>query len=138
VRGPRDVAIPSYGLVAFAAIYCRPEAIETIAENLRGIEGADVIVSRLANGSVDGGANLEARIRAAASPATADLAWSPDGRKYRYTAHDGDPLGLVPVFDSLRAQGSWMRMALPATPICSLPPPWQHSRIQRPASALGR
>jgi hypothetical protein len=105
VRGPRDVAIPSYGLVAFAAIYCRPEAIETIAENLRGIEGADVIVSRLANGSVDGGANLEARIRAAASPATADLAWSPDGRKYRYTAHDGDPLGLVPVFDSLRAAG---------------------------------
>ena len=105
VRGPRDVAIPSYGLVAFAAIYCRPEAIERITEDLRGIEGADVIVSRLADGSVDGRANLKARIRAAASAATAELAWSSDGRKYRYTAHDGDPLGLVPVFDSLRAAG---------------------------------
>ena len=105
VRGPREVAIPSYGLVAFAAIYCHPEAIEKIAEDLRGIEGADVIVSRLADGSVDGRANLEARIRAAASGETAELAWSPDGKKYRYTAHDGDPLGLVPVFDSLRAGG---------------------------------
>lgn len=105
VRGPREVAIPSYGLVAFAAIYCRPEAIEKIAEDLRGIEGADVIVSRLADGSVDGRANLEARIRAAASQASAELAWSSDGKKYRYTAHDGDPLGLLPIFDSLRAAG---------------------------------
>ena len=36
VKGPRDVAIPFYGLVAFAAIYRRHEAIETIAEESRG------------------------------------------------------------------------------------------------------
>jgi len=105
VKGPRDVAIPSYGLVAFAAIYCRPEAIETIAEELRGIEGADVIVSRNPDGNDHGWADLKATIRAAASPATAELVWSPDGRRYRYAARNGDPLGLVPVFNLLRAAG---------------------------------
>jgi len=39
---PRDVAIPPYGLVGFAAIYCQPESVEQLAEELRGIEGADV------------------------------------------------------------------------------------------------
>lgn len=105
VKGPRDVAIPSYGLVAFAAIYCQPEAIETIAEELRGIEGADVIVSRDPDGNDHGRADLKAVIRAAGSAATAELAWSLDGRRYRYAALNGDPLGLVPVFDSLRAAG---------------------------------
>jgi hypothetical protein len=105
VRGPRDVAIPSDGLVAFAAIYCRPEAIDTIAEDLRGIEGADVIVSRHPDRGVDRAAALKATIRAAASNATAELAWSTDGRRYRNDARDGDPLGLLPVFESLRFVG---------------------------------
>jgi len=105
VKGPRDAAIPSYGLVAFAAIYCEPKAIETIAEELRGIEGADVIVSRDPDRNDHGRADLKATIRSAASAATAELVWSPDGRRYRYAARNGDPLGLVPVFDSLRAAG---------------------------------
>jgi len=105
VRGPRDVAIPSDGLVAFAAICCRPEAIDTIAEDLRGIEGADVIVSRHPDRGVDRAAALKATIRAAASNATAELAWSTDGRRYRNDARDGDPLGLLPVFESLRFVG---------------------------------
>jgi hypothetical protein len=107
--GPRDVVVPSYGLVAFAAIYCRPEAVETLAEDLRGVEGADVIVSGHVQGdpdSLDGlTAGSAAIIRAAASTASAELAWSADGKRYRYTARDGDPLGLVLVFDSLRVAG---------------------------------
>jgi hypothetical protein len=56
--------------------------------------------------SLDGlTAGSTAIIRAAASTATAELVWSADGKRYRYTARDGDPLGLVPVFDSLRAAG---------------------------------
>ena len=39
LAGPRDVVIPSYGLVGFAAIYCQPESIERLAEDLRGIRG---------------------------------------------------------------------------------------------------
>ena len=95
--GPRDVVIPSYGLVAFAAIYCQPESIEHLAEDLRGVEGADFIVSHEP-------AEERATIRAAGSDATAQLAWSHDGRRYRYAAHGGDPLGLAAVFDDLRAQ----------------------------------
>jgi hypothetical protein len=97
LAGSRDVVIPSYGLVGFAAIYCQPESIERLAEDLRGVEGADFIVSHEpAQGS--------ATIRAAASNSTALLEWSPDGRHYRYAAHGNDPLGLAAVFDDLRGQ----------------------------------
>jgi hypothetical protein len=91
------VVIPSYGLVGFAAIYCQPESIEHLAEDLRGIEGADFIVSHEP-------AQLSATIRAAGSNATALLEWSPDGRRYRYAAHGSDPLGLAAVFDDLRRE----------------------------------
>ena len=97
LAGPRDVVIPSYGLVGFAAIYCQPESIERLAEDLRGIEGADFIVSHEP-------AEARATIRAAGSDSTALLEWSPDGRRYRYAAHGGDPLGLAAVFDDLRGE----------------------------------
>jgi len=95
--GPRDVVIPSYGLVGFAAVYCQLESIEHLAEDLRGIQGADFIFSHEpAEGS--------ATVRAAGSNSTAQLAWSPDGRRYRYAAQGGDPLGLAAVFDDLRGE----------------------------------
>jgi len=95
---PRDVAIPPYGLVGFAAIYCQPESVEQLAEDLRGIEGADVIVSRNPDGKM-------ATIREAGSNAIAELEWSADGRRYRYSAREGDPLELTDLFGRLRASG---------------------------------
>ena len=95
---PLDVAIPPYGLVGFAAIYCQPESVEQLAEELRGIEGADVIVSRDPGGKM-------ATIRAAGSNAIAKLEWSADGRRYRYRAREGDPLDLADLFGRLRASG---------------------------------
>lgn len=95
---PRDVAIPPYGLVGFAAIYCQPESVEQLAEELRGVEGADVIVSRDPGG-------MMATIRAAGSNAIAELEWSADGRRYRYSAREGDPLDLTDLFGRLRASG---------------------------------
>ena len=117
VDGPRDVAIPAYGLVGFAAIYCRPAAIDTLAEDLRALDGADVIVSRHPNTDAEGQADgpaaigaamdgeLTATIRTAGSQATADLTWSSDGKRYKYESRDGDPLGLIPVFAALRMAG---------------------------------
>jgi hypothetical protein len=149
VGGPRDVAIPSYGLVGFIAIYCRPEAIEPIAQELRGIEGADVIVSRHPDWKLDGQADLKATIRAAASAATAELAWSPDGRRYRYAARDGDPLGLVTVFDSIRSAGKLDADGFAsdadlfaATSLAAFPDPagriraWATSHVQNPADIV--
>jgi hypothetical protein len=97
LQGSRDVAIPAYGLVGFAAIYCRPGSTEQLAEELRGIEGADVIISRNPGGA-------GATVRAAASPATAELTWS-TRRRYGYRSRGGDPLGLDAVFAALRAAG---------------------------------
>jgi hypothetical protein len=93
---PRDVAIPPYGLVGFAAIYCHPESVEQLAGELRGVGGADVIVSRNPAGN-------KATVRAADSNAIAELEWSEDGHRYRYIAREGDPLGLASVFSRLRA-----------------------------------
>ena len=45
LTAPRDVVIPAYGLVGFAGVYCQPESIERLAEDLRGVQGADLIVS---------------------------------------------------------------------------------------------
>ena len=95
---PRDVVVPPYGLVGFAAIYCQPESAEQLAEDLRGIDGADVIVSRNPGGN-------KATIRAAGSNAIAELEWSAGGDRYRYTAREGDPLNLADVFGRLRAAG---------------------------------
>jgi hypothetical protein len=92
---PHDVAIPPYGLVGFAAIYCQPESVEQLAEDLRGVEGADVIVSRNPDSNT-------ATIREAGSNAIAELEWSADGQRYRYNARVGDPLRLVDVFGRLR------------------------------------
>src|SRR4029077_2255324 len=85
LRTSRDVAIPPYGLVGFAAIYCQPESVEQLAEQLRGIEGADLIVTRDPGGKM-------ATIRAADSNAIAELEWAADGSRYRYSAREGDPL----------------------------------------------
>ncbi len=120
LNGARNVVIPSYGLVGFAAVYCEPESVEQLAEDLRGVEGADAIISRAPGGG--------ARIRAAHFGATGDLEWSADGGRYRYRTRGGDPLGLAAVFDALRARGKldadgfasdadlWSATALAANP----------------------
>ena len=98
LRKAHDLAIPAYGLVGFAAVYCKPQAVDELAEQLRGVSGADLIVSRDSTPNV-------ATIRAAGSRAIAKLEWSADGQRYRYAAHDGDPLGLAETFDRLQAAG---------------------------------
>jgi hypothetical protein len=98
LAGPRDLVIPSYGLLGFAAIYCQPESTERLAEDLRGVQGADFIVSR-------DPAEGRATVRAAGSDSTALLEWLPDGRRYRYAARGRDPLGLAAVFYGLRGAG---------------------------------
>lgn len=99
IDSTRDVVIPAYGLVGFAAVYCRPESIEPLAEDLRSVQGADLIFSH------EPGED-SATIRAAGSDGTAQLDWSADGRRYRYRATKGDPLLLTGVFENLRGKGA--------------------------------
>jgi len=108
-----------------------------------------VIVSRHLDRGVDRGAALKATIRAAASNATAELAWSHDGRRYRYDARDGDPLGLLPVFESLRIAGRLDADGFAsdadlfaATSLASFPDPaariraWTMNQVRNPADVL--
>lgn len=99
LEGPRDVAVPDYGLVGFFAAYCRREGAAKLAEELAALEGADLIV--YPDASARGANILSARGRA-------HLGWSADGSRFRYAAEPvaaGDPLELAPVFDRLRVAG---------------------------------
>ena len=130
LAGPRDAVIPSYGLVGFAAIYCQSESIERLAEDLRGLQGADFIVSHEP-------AQERATLRAAGSDSTALLEWSPDGRRYRYIAHGGDPLVWRPCLTICAPSGSSMRMASRRIRICLLPLRRPCTRIPPPGFARG-
>ena len=94
----RDVAIPPYGLVGFAAIYCQPESVDQLAEDLRGIEGADLIREQQSYGA------SIATIREAGSSATRRVGmvcWMAGATD---TAHEKETrLIWRSVFDRLRA-----------------------------------
>lgn len=98
IDGPHDVVIPAYGLVGFAALYCQPQSVNALAEQSRGVQGADLVLTH------EPGQN-GATVRAAGSSATAQLDWTTDGGCYRYSSTGGDPLELAPVLEQLRANG---------------------------------
>jgi hypothetical protein len=94
--GPRDVVVPTYGLIGFCAVYCRPESVAALARDLAQIEGVDLVVAREADGR-------SATI--VSSAGSAKLTWTSDGSRYAYETHKGDPFGLLPVFANLREAG---------------------------------
>jgi hypothetical protein len=91
---PRDVAVPQFGLVSFAAVYAQPADVSGVAEVLAKTEGVDLVAYR--NGGPP-------RVRSGDAVATieADKEFS----RFRYLAERGDPLDLLPVLDRLRSQG---------------------------------
>ena len=96
IEGVRDVAMPDYGLIGMAAVYCKPEAIEELAGTLVETAGVDLVVFA---DSARGGAT----IRSAAG--RGHLRWSDDGSRNWYEATGQDPLELLAVFERLRAEG---------------------------------
>ena len=94
--GPRDIAVPAYGLIGFAAIYCRPPATAALALDLAALEGVDVVIAR---------ETRDDRVAILCRGGQAELRWSGDGSRFWYEAQAGDPLELLPVFDGLRAAG---------------------------------
>ncbi len=97
LREPRDVVIPSYGLVGFFVVYCAEQAVAELARDLTMLDGAELVIYRLPEGN---GAKI-----LSADGARAVLRWSDDGSRFSYDAGPGDPLELLPVFDALRAAG---------------------------------
>ncbi len=97
LASPRDVAVPSYGLIGFIAVYCQDAATAPLAGDLAWLEGADLVVARTPSG--DGVSVLRAE------GARAELHWNADGSRYWYDATQGDPLELRPVLARLQADG---------------------------------
>jgi hypothetical protein len=95
IEGPRDIVVPSYGLIGFIAAYCQESAVESLARDLTSLEGADLVFFRQPKGE---GATVMG-----ADGSRADLRWDAAGSRYSYAAAPGDPLGLIPVFARLRA-----------------------------------
>jgi hypothetical protein len=88
--GPRDVALVEYGLVTNALFAVKDRA--GLAADLVQCQGV-----RFA--SYDDGATVA--VRAPGGFATVERR----GDAYRYRAAQGDPLGLLPVFEKLKAEG---------------------------------
>ncbi len=96
--GARSVALPAFGMIGFAALYCAaetdPAALAATLAPLAGVdfslyrEGADAVIVH--------GARGRARIRRAQHGA---------GARYAYYAIDGDPLELAPTLGALQAAG---------------------------------
>jgi hypothetical protein len=97
LAGPRDVAVPMYGLIGFIAVYCQDAAAEALARDLAALEGADLVVTRNPSGA---GVAVQR-----AGGARAELRWNADGSRYWYDVTQGDPLELLPVWNRLRVSG---------------------------------
>jgi hypothetical protein len=97
-RGPRSVALPAFGLIGFAALYCSdatdPAEVAAAVAPLEGVDfaihrdGDDAIVVRSTRGA--------ARIRRAGVGA---------GARFAYEPLDGDPLELRPTLQMMRQAG---------------------------------
>ncbi len=89
--GPRDVAVPAYGLLGFFAVYCIGQEKSALADHLAQLPGADFVAYTDAGGvtivNKEGAARLE---------------WKPDGSAFRYQPLTADPLALSDVLVELK------------------------------------
>ncbi len=94
IAGPKSIVAPAFGLVGFAAIYCRQEERAAVAAALAGLEGVEVAVY------LKGGA-----ARAVGPDGEAEILFDEETNRYAYLPARGDPLGLLPIARKLEAEG---------------------------------
>ena len=93
----QSVALPAFGLIGFAALYCAEGAAPTLAETLVPLEGVDFALYRESASAINvKGARGTARIHRQENEGVLF---------YRYELIEGDPLQLAPVVSSLRQAG---------------------------------
>jgi hypothetical protein len=117
------ISIPAFGLCSYAALYCGDEAIvPEVADALSEVPGIDFSVYRDGQAVVMKGSRGSARIELKTESAAGQTRWGGStawGRQgfqagepapaysvsYRYLNNTGDPLGLMPIVNTLRANG---------------------------------
>ena len=98
-RGQRKVAVPAFGLIGFAALFCAddtdPAELSTAVNTLEGVDfsmyrdGGDAVIVRNARST--------ARIRCTQQNGA--------GMRYAYEPIDGDPLALSAIMHAMQAAG---------------------------------
>ena len=92
-----SVALPAFGLIGFAALYCSESAAPTLAEALVPLDGVDFALYRESPSAINvKGARGMARIHRLESQGCVH---------YRYELIEGDPLQLAPALSSLLEDG---------------------------------
>jgi hypothetical protein len=93
----RQVVLPAFGLIGFAALNCHAGVESTVAEALVSLEGIDFSLYRESSSAINvKGSRGSARIHQRGG--AGELS-------YRYELIEGDPLQLAPVMNSLRDDG---------------------------------
>jgi hypothetical protein len=93
----QTVALPVFGLIGFAALYCDEGAAATVAETLVPLEGVDFALYRESAEAI--------AVKGARGMARIHRQESESGVLYRYELVAGDPLQLGPILSSLRENG---------------------------------
>jgi hypothetical protein len=117
------ISIPAFGLCSYAALYCGDEAIvPEVADALSEVPGIDFSVYRDGQAVVMKGSRGSARIELKTESPAGQTRWCgsttwgrqgfqagepapADSVSYRYLNTTGDPLGLMPIVNTLRANG---------------------------------
>ena len=92
----RSVALPTFGLIGFAALYCPDGAAATLAETLVPLEGIDFALYREGAAMTVKGARGTARVHRRENRSDA---------LYRYELIEGDPLQLASAVRTLGEDG---------------------------------
>jgi len=96
VRDGRSVVIPGYGLIGAVALYVRPERVEDVCRIAQEVPGVDFCAFRQRGGPI---------VIVQGRRGRAQLLFDPTRRAFRYDVVWGDPLQLLPLWETLRRSG---------------------------------
>jgi hypothetical protein len=94
----RTIALPTFGLIGFAALYCSEDESAAVADALAPLEGIDFALYRESASAIN--------VKGARGMARIHRQENGKGLQYRYELIEGDPLQLEPVLRSLRADSA--------------------------------
>ncbi|HEY8459928.1 MAG TPA: hypothetical protein VIM99_06075 [Blastocatellia bacterium] len=94
LKDANSVVLPKYGLVGASTLFTYPENRARLAEVCAKTAGVDFAVYQSAEDVIE---LISVRGRARASR---------DGDRFKYENVEGDPLGLVPIIEGLKARGA--------------------------------
>lgn len=98
ISGPRDVVLPTVGIESWVEVHNAPAETERLLQQLADLEGVDLL-----SGTVPGAADRFVVMNSRRERGIID--WNRAENSFRYTPVRGDPLGYLPIADTLCRAG---------------------------------